>query len=279
MSVKKRYLLLDLNGTVHVGDDPTPGALEALKRLRAESREGGFQFRFCSEYRQCNTAPTELTICSTLRLPSGNSSKEASSSLAARLRKMGFDEEVIPASDLTTSLDACAELCKARQHRPLLMLNPSAQSVFPDSSSFKPDPKRSPKDLSPDEWEQLKSCDAVVVGLAPDLMRHEWLDEAFRLLSGEYGSKAQLIGTHRALYLRPAADPSGNPSPLSLGPGAFLAALEASSGCDADQTVIVGKPQQEFFAQCLRQMGWDGRESAEAWIVSDTCQLREQIIS
>lgn len=59
MGTKQQYLLLDLNGTVHIGDDPTPGALEALKRLRAASAGGTgnsgqpgvpFQIRFCSEY-------------------------------------------------------------------------------------------------------------------------------------------------------------------------------------------------------------------------------------
>lgn len=183
---------------------------------------------------------------------------------------MGFQEDVIPRSELFTSLDACAELCKSGDYRPFLMLNPSAQSIFPDATSFKPDSARSPKDLSKTEWEQLKSCDSVLIGLAPGLMRHEWLDESFRLLSGEYGIKAKLIGTHRAMYLRPAADQDGRPSALSLGPGAFLSGLEAAAGLNSEDTIVVGKPQPTFFAECLKGMGWspDGHEPCEAWIVS-----------
>lgn len=183
---------------------------------------------------------------------------------------MGFDEDVVPRSALFTSLDACVQLCKNSGHRPLLMLNPSAQSAFPDSDSFKPDASTSPKDLSAAQWEELKRCDSVLIGLAPDLMRHEWLDEAFRLLSGEYGEKAQLIGTHRAMYLRPGGSTSdGKARPLSLGPGAFLSGLEAASGIDPGDTIVVGKPQPAFFAECLKGMGWSSNDSnSEVWIVS-----------
>lgn len=46
-----RYLLLDLNGTIHVGDTPTPGALAALEKLQKASHGGEkFKVRFCSEY-------------------------------------------------------------------------------------------------------------------------------------------------------------------------------------------------------------------------------------
>ncbi|CAO1633013.1 unnamed protein product [Sympodiomycopsis kandeliae] len=251
MARKTRFLLLDLNGTVHVGDDPTPGALDALRRLQKASQDANLNIRFCS-----------------------NSSKESSDSLAQRLRKMGFEEDVIPRSALFTSLDACVELCKNAGHRPMLLLNPSAQSAFPDSTSFKPDASSAPKDLSPTQWDALKRCDSVLMGLAPGLMRHEWLDEAFRLLAGEYGEKAQLIGTHRAMYLRPGGSTSdGQPLPLSLGPGAFLAGLEAASGIDPSKTIIVGKPQPAFFAECLKGMGWSSQESqdseSEVWIVGD----------
>ena len=59
-----RALLLDLSGTLHVGSSPTPGAIEALHRLRSAQ----IPFRFCS-----------------------NTSKESTSVLSDRLEHIGFD--------------------------------------------------------------------------------------------------------------------------------------------------------------------------------------------
>ena len=42
--MKLKALLIDLSGTLHVGNQPTPGAAEALKRLR----DSGLPLRFIS---------------------------------------------------------------------------------------------------------------------------------------------------------------------------------------------------------------------------------------
>ena len=61
-----RAILIDLSGTLHIGDTPTPGAVEALHRLRHVASAP--PFRFCS-----------------------NTSKESGVALGGRLRGMGFE--------------------------------------------------------------------------------------------------------------------------------------------------------------------------------------------
>lgn len=69
-----RALLIDVSGNLHVGNSPTPNAVEAFHRLR----NSGIPLRLCS-----------------------NTSKESTASLVRRLRKLGFDLE--PSPGLSTS--------------------------------------------------------------------------------------------------------------------------------------------------------------------------------
>lgn len=194
---------------------------------------------------------------------------------------MSFPAALIPPEDVFTSLDAARRLFASTSYgsAPLLLLSQSAQEPFQDlPGAFHAKADRLPSELNVEEQQKLRACDAIVIGLAPGLMRYEWLDEAFRLLSGEYGSKTvRLIGTHRALYHRPGGKgkDGAQKQPLSLGPGAFLAALEEGAGLSRENTVTVGKPQWTFFEECLKGMGWssDAKVGAngkdEVWIVSD----------
>ncbi|KAN0060063.1 hypothetical protein ACQY0O_008036 [Thecaphora frezii] len=235
--MSKTNLLIDLNGTCHVGETETPGAIDALRRLRRLQQDKGnlLKIRFCS-----------------------NTTKESTSSLLAKLRRVGFTEDLIEQSDLFTSLDATRRYVERSGLSPLLLLSRSAQSAFSDdaelaSRCFFAWPDRPPSTLGDEAKKALTRCDAVVVGLCPELMTQSWLDEAFRLLSGEYagaqGKKVQLIATHRALYHRPNLD-----SPLSMGPGAFISALEAAARFEPSSTRICGKPSRTFLEECLHGM-------------------------
>lgn len=52
-----------------------------------------------------------------------------------------------------------------------------------------------------------------------------------------------------ALYHRPS-----NGGALSLGPGAFIAALEAASHRKPSSTIVCGKPSQAFLRECIAGM-------------------------
>ena len=181
---KPRYnILIDLNGTCHIGDDPTPGAIEAIQQLRAAQHEhkDRLNIRFCS-----------------------NTSKESSSSLLSRLRRVGLGSDLVSAHDVFTSLDAANRFVARRKLKPLLLLSPSAQSSFMENEDvaaacFFARPELDPATLNAEQRSRLQSCNAVVIGLCPELMTQKWLDEAFRLLSGEHDATQQvvLIATHR----------------------------------------------------------------------------------
>ncbi|GAC98821.1 haloacid dehalogenase-like hydrolase domain-containing protein 2 [Pseudozyma hubeiensis SY62] len=231
-----RYnVLIDLNGTCHISDEPTPGAVEAMQKLRAAQHKfpDRLNLRFCS-----------------------NTSKESSHSLLSRLRRVGFGADLVTAHDVFTSLDAAIRLVSRRNLRPLLLLSSSAQASFMEAeplakACFFASPELDPARMSAEQRFRLRACNAVVVGLCPELMTQKWLDEAFRLLSGEYGATQQvaLIATHRALYHRPSEG-----APLSMGPGAFVAALEAACHRDASSTTICGKPSEAFLRECIAGM-------------------------
>lgn len=183
MEPAKYNLLIDLNGTCHIGDNPTPGAIEALQKLRAaqQRNKGRLNLRFCS-----------------------NTSKESSRSLLSRLRRVGFGSDLATAHDVFTSLDAAINFVSRRRLRPLLLLSSSAQSSFKEQDDlaqacFFASPELDPASLSSEQKSRLRSCNAVVIGLCPELMTQAWLDEAFRLLSREYGAADEvvLIATHR----------------------------------------------------------------------------------
>jgi ribonucleotide monophosphatase NagD (HAD superfamily) len=78
-------LLIDLSGTLHIGSNPTPGAVEALRKLRSAQ----IPFRFCS-----------------------NTSKESTTVLCDTLRKIGFDVNTHHAAqqEVWTSIGAVKKL-------------------------------------------------------------------------------------------------------------------------------------------------------------------------
>ncbi|CEQ39466.1 SPOSA6832_01000, partial [Sporobolomyces salmonicolor] len=224
-----RALLIDLSGTLHVGDTPTPNASAALKHLR----ESGIVLRFVSNTSKEST----LNIVST------------GSSLLQKMRKMDLD---VREDELFTSLSAVRDLVLKRDLRysspalfktPLYLLTPSALSDFPAPSP---------------------PYNSVVVGLSPDSFAYSKLNEAFRLLAGEEGEgrrgEVPLVATHKAKYF---GDKDGK---LSLGPGPFISTLEEAASCQAE---IVGKPSPAFFELALASFASHGFSKSEVGMIGD----------
>lgn len=122
-----------------------------------------------------------------------------------------------------SSLTATHRLLEQRGLRPFLLLHPRALPDFADLEQAAPN--------------------AVVVGLAKEAFSYANMNAAFRLLHAD--PAAPLIAVHRG---RVFAEADG----LSLGPGPFVAALEAASGRQAE---LVGKPSAEFFRTALADLG------------------------
>ncbi|XP_054153459.1 haloacid dehalogenase-like hydrolase domain-containing protein 2 [Oppia nitens] len=102
MLSKVKTVLIDLSGTLHVESTETPGAIDALNRLRSS----GLKLRFVT-----------------------NTTKESQNYLYNRLKSIGFD---IRKEEIFTSLLAAKELVKKLKLKPYLMLADEAKEDFED---------------------------------------------------------------------------------------------------------------------------------------------------
>lgn len=83
-------------------------------------------------------------------------------------------------------------------------------------------------------------ADVVVIAGAEEFFTFERLNHAFRLLM----TGAPLVTMHRNLYWKTAGG-------LTLDAGAFVTALEAAAGVEAE---VVGKPSRAFFDQAVDKL-------------------------
>lgn len=97
--------MIDLSGTIHVGDVATPDAARALGKLR----DAGIALRFVS-----------------------NTSKESRASLLSKLSKMQLD---VREEELFTSLSAAAQVIRTRRLNPFYLLSSLAREDFPANTS------------------------------------------------------------------------------------------------------------------------------------------------
>ena len=100
---------------------------------------------------------------------------------------------------------------------------------------------------------EARSCDVVVLGVAPEL-RLQQVDQALRWLQGG----AALVCLHRNRFW---LDAEGRER---LGPGALAAALEAAA--PGTRTVTAGKPEPAVYGEALESLGVN---AGEALFISD----------
>ncbi|WWC87800.1 TIGR01458 family HAD hydrolase [Kwoniella dendrophila CBS 6074] len=223
--LKLKALLIDLNGTLHLGSEPTKGAVQAIEKLR----KAKIPFIFCS-----------------------NSTKESSNHLLYKLGELGFKAEK---EELMTSLSACKQLVEKRELKyPYLLMSDSAKEEF---SSL-------PSSSSSSSSSNQQVYDSVILGLDPPSLSYEGLNKAFRILKNEAISssisdnvndngssqKAVLIAPHKSLYQQTPAT-EDLPEGLSLGIGPFVTLLEEASG---EKAHIVGKPTKSFFELAIERL-------------------------
>ncbi|BFF93324.1 haloacid dehalogenase-like hydrolase domain-containing protein 2 [Drosophila madeirensis] len=107
MSIKAA--LIDLSGTLHVEDDPTPNAVEALARLR----DSGVAVKFVT-----------------------NTTKDSKGTLHERLCRIGFQ---LDSSEIYSSLSAAVTFVQSGKLNPYYLLSEDARQDFPPE-----DPNRCP---------------------------------------------------------------------------------------------------------------------------------------
>ncbi|XP_052890136.1 haloacid dehalogenase-like hydrolase domain-containing protein 2 [Anopheles moucheti] len=103
-----KLALIDLSGTLHVDDQPTEGAVDALKRLRSH----GVKVKFVT-----------------------NTTKESVGSLFDRLRKIGFE---LAREEIYGSLAAAAEYVRKNNLNPFYLLTDDARTDMPPNDATRP---------------------------------------------------------------------------------------------------------------------------------------------
>jgi len=137
-----RAVLVDLSGTLHVGATPTPGAVQALRRLRTL----GVAVRFVT-----------------------NTSKDGSQKLLQRLNDIGFD---VRREEVYSALSAGRQLVAERCLRPLCLLTPSAREDFAGVEQTEPNAVL--VGLAPEEfcYSRLNEAFALLLRGAPLIALH-----------------------------------------------------------------------------------------------------------
>ncbi|XP_055620180.1 haloacid dehalogenase-like hydrolase domain-containing protein 2 [Toxorhynchites rutilus septentrionalis] len=100
-----KVALIDLSGTLHIEDQPTEGAVDALKKLR----NLGVMVKFVT-----------------------NTTKESVSSLHARLIKIGFQLEQ---SEIFSSLTAASNYVQSKELHPYYIVTDDARKDFPPNDT------------------------------------------------------------------------------------------------------------------------------------------------
>jgi len=161
-----------------------------------------------------------------------NTSKSSKSTLLKHLRRNGFDAELVPNDHVVTSAIATFEYLKSNSLVPLALIDPELLAGDFTATLGDIDQKT----------DSDKNC--VLVGLAPTEFNYDTLNRAFRLIMNRKSQSkpCPLVAIHRANYFR------DNDKELSLGPGAFIAAIEAAANTTCE---IIGKPSEKFFTSIL----------------------------
>ncbi|KAL7475294.1 hypothetical protein ACHAW6_001215 [Cyclotella cf. meneghiniana] len=210
--------LIDLSGTIHVGKDAVPGAIQACHKLFSS----GLKVLFLT-----------------------NTSKISSESLLRQLRDMGFDRDALPETrhgkpTIMTSVGATRQYLEMNHMRPYCIVE--EELIEQD---FRGIPMNDPNcvlvGLAPSKLNYQRLNEAYRL-----LLKLKNAESSNDTMAQREHHTPHLIAIHRATHYRDADHQ------LSLGPGGFISLLEQSTGVTAH---IVGKPSRQFYHAALSSLG------------------------
>ena len=164
-----------------------------------------------------------------------NNTTHAPDDMAADLRRAGFD---VTGDDIVSALVIGADLLESWGKTRLLWLGHPRLADWWRARGF---------DLLSTDSDDLTQCDAVVLGVNPELKVND-LDTAIVALMD---ANAELVALHRNIFW---LDEQGQ---RRCGPGCFAAAL---AECSRREPVVVGKPKERIYRESLKRVGVSARD-------------------
>lgn len=196
-----KTVLLDISGVLYQGDEPIPGAPEAVKQLR----DAGVTLRFVT-----------------------NTSRKPAAVVLEKLHRLGFS---VASGELFTAPQAARRWLSERGHRPFLIVHPDIENEFSSLDRRDPDAV-----LLADAEERLsyvwldRAFELLMAGaplLAIGDNRYFHDGERLHLDAGPFVRALEYAAGIRAHI-------AGKPSPL------FFRQVLAATGADAADTLMVG---------------------------------------
>jgi HAD superfamily hydrolase (TIGR01450 family) len=236
------YVLVDLSGTLHVGDCPIPGAVEALNRLVSA----------CNDDKSMIKGVLFLT----------NTTTVARQTLFDSLRSeaLGFSASITDINQIMTSAQAVEHYVMTHNLHPYCLVE---NDMLLDLPFFAQQQQHQTQQV--DEKDNDSSYyDSVLVGLSPSSFQYEPLNRAFRILhrmkekdlrEQEQQPPHRLLCFHQSKHVKSSRD-----GELSLGPGGFVKCLEHTTDYSA---LVLGKPSMGFFHAAMSKLLLQSSSSAE----------------
>lgn len=194
-------VLLDLSGVLYVGDEPIPGAVQAMRRLR----DTGMPMRFIT-----------------------NTTRSTCAAVQAKLAGMGF--EVGP-QDIYTVPRVVRQYALERDLRPYFVIHPNLQAEFSDMRSDEPNAVVLGDAGEAFDYAHLNRAFRLLMGGAPLLVmgenRYFLESDGLSLDIGPFVKALEYAVDITALVF-------GKPSK------AFFLSAVADMGCTPEQVLMVG---------------------------------------
>ncbi|XP_054270690.1 haloacid dehalogenase-like hydrolase domain-containing protein 2 [Macrosteles quadrilineatus] len=140
-----KSVLIDLSGTIHIGNEITPSAVEALNRLR----QSNVKIKFVT-----------------------NTTKESRRCLYERLCKLGFQLKI---EEIWSSLWAAKNAVSSQSLKPFLLISPDALEDFQGLDKFEGEPNAVVVGLAPElfEYKTLSEAFRLLLNGAKLIAIHE----------------------------------------------------------------------------------------------------------
>jgi len=196
-----KCVLIDLSGTLHIGDTPIEGAVTSLQRLR----DAGLKIRFVT-----------------------NTTKESKNCLIRRLSRMGF---TVSPDEMFTTLVVARQYIEKRFLRPFLIIDKDATEDFEGVNCENPNAVLVALAKSELNYENMNTAFRLIMSGAEFIAIHKgryYRDGAnLSLGPGPFVEGLQYSTGKEPLII-------GKPSP------AFFSGAVESTGCELGEAVMIG---------------------------------------